>query len=196
MINEEVFEIMRRNAFHGDGAVVIDGVSGKVIASGWFVGDISKGGRGGGARTQSAKAIAQQAGGCYVIKCSEDSTGQLNLHFGAVTGTDSNGQPIVELKSKKFNGDLRTPGMVSTDSTEDVTPVVTTLGTEVKRLLELKRLLPWAEFVKKLLEREKIMERTESEERTEADAKVILEQKRKSRRMAAEQTWDIGTQAI
>merc|ERR1719343_762174 len=72
---------MRRNAFHTDGAIVVDGRSGRVVASSWFVGDIRLGGMEGGARSRSAKAVAQQAGGCYVIKCSEDSRGKLILHL-------------------------------------------------------------------------------------------------------------------
>merc|ERR1719266_2321943 len=81
-MDKEVFETLRRNAFHGDGAIVLDGRSGKVVASGWFVGDIRLGGSAGGARSRSAKAVAQQAGECYVIKCSEDSRGKLILHLG------------------------------------------------------------------------------------------------------------------
>jgi len=81
-VDKEVFDTLRRNAFHGDGAIVIDGKSGKVVASGWFVGDIRLGGSTGGARSRSAKAVAQQAGECYVIKCSEDSRGKLILHLG------------------------------------------------------------------------------------------------------------------
>eukprot|EP00418_Pyrodinium_bahamense_P077359 CAMPEP_0179055300 /NCGR_PEP_ID=MMETSP0796-20121207/23229_1 /TAXON_ID=73915 /ORGANISM="Pyrodinium bahamense, Strain pbaha01" /LENGTH=877 /DNA_ID=CAMNT_0020751947 /DNA_START=56 /DNA_END=2690 /DNA_ORIENTATION=+ len=81
-LSEETFETMRRNAFHADGAVVIDSRSGVVTASGWFVSDISQGGKVGGARSRSAKAVAQQAGQCYVIKCSEDSRGQLSLYLG------------------------------------------------------------------------------------------------------------------
>merc|ERR1712008_619668 len=71
-----------RNAFHSDGAIVIDGLTGHVVASGWFVQDLSLGGSDGGARSRSARAVAQQAGGCYVIKCSEDSHGKLILHLG------------------------------------------------------------------------------------------------------------------
>jgi len=77
----EAVETLRRNAFHSDGAIVVDGLSGRVVASSWFVGDISLGGMDGGARSRSAKAVAQQAGGCYVIKCSEDSRGKLILHL-------------------------------------------------------------------------------------------------------------------
>jgi len=80
--DDEILDIMRRNAFHGDGAIVIDGTSGAVIASGWFVSDISLGGKAGGARSLSARAIAQQAGYCFVIKCSEDSRGVIDLHLG------------------------------------------------------------------------------------------------------------------
>merc|ERR1711874_226667 len=89
-INHDAFDTLRRNAFHSDGAVVVDGKSGLIAASGWFVSDITEGGAAGGARSRAAKAVAQQAGGCYVIKCSEDSRGQLSLHLGT--------------RSMKFNG--------------------------------------------------------------------------------------------
>jgi len=85
-------DTLRRNAFHADGAIVVDGISGRVVASGWFVGDIRLGGSEGGARSRSAKAIAQQAGDCYVIKASEDSRGKLVLHLGT--------------KSQAFHGTL------------------------------------------------------------------------------------------
>merc|ERR1719362_2674040 len=39
-------EILRRNALHTDGAIVVDGLSGRVVASSWFVGDIQLGGTG------------------------------------------------------------------------------------------------------------------------------------------------------
>jgi len=83
--NVEAIETLRRNAFHTDGAIVVDGLSGRIIASSWFVGDIRLGGMEGGARSRSAKAVAQQAGGCYVIKCSEDSRGKLILHLDTST---------------------------------------------------------------------------------------------------------------
>jgi len=86
-------DTLRRNAFHADGAIVVDGITGRVVASGWFVGDIRLGGSTGGARSRSAKAVAQQAGGCYVIKASEDSRGKLVLHLGTQT--------------QAFNGTLR-----------------------------------------------------------------------------------------
>lgn len=88
-----VQDTLRRNAFHADGAIVVDGVTGRVVASGWFVGDIRLGGAAGGARSRSAKAVAQQAGGCYVIKASEDSRGKLVLHL--------------KTNSQAFNGTLR-----------------------------------------------------------------------------------------
>merc|ERR1712228_779846 len=40
---------------------------------------------GGGARSRSAKAAAQQAGTCFVIKVSEDSRGQIDLHLGTAS---------------------------------------------------------------------------------------------------------------
>merc|ERR1712008_236310 len=81
VVDSEARDTIWRNAFHSDGAIVVDGLTGRVIASGWFVKDISLGGSDGGARSRSAKAVAQQAGGCYVIKCSEDSHGKLVLHL-------------------------------------------------------------------------------------------------------------------
>lgn len=92
-LNSATFDILRRNAFHADGAIVVDGATGRVVASGWFVGNISKGGDSGGARTRAARAVAQQAGGCFVIKCSEDSKGELCLHFnGAAVELPTGGQ--------------------------------------------------------------------------------------------------------
>merc|ERR1712008_241602 len=85
LTSAEAIETLRRNAFHTDGAIVVDGRSGRVVASSWFVGDIRLGGMEGGARSRSAKAVAQQAGGCYVIKCSEDSRGKLILHLDTKT---------------------------------------------------------------------------------------------------------------
>jgi hypothetical protein len=81
VLSPGVTDLLRRNAFHTDGAIAIDGLTGRVIASGWFVADISLGGSEGGARSRSAKAAAQQANGCYVIKCSEDSRGKLVVHL-------------------------------------------------------------------------------------------------------------------
>jgi len=81
-MDKDVFDTLRRNAFHGDGAICLNGQTGKVLAAGWFVGDIRLGGSVGGARSRSAKAIAQQAGNCYVIKASEDSRGKVMLHLG------------------------------------------------------------------------------------------------------------------
>jgi len=94
LVCEEAIETVRRNAFHTDGAIVVDGLSGRVVASSWFVGDIRLGGMDGGARSRSARSVAQQAGGCYVIKCSEDSRGKLVLHLGA--------------KTRVFNSQLKT----------------------------------------------------------------------------------------
>jgi len=85
VLDPGVTDLMRRNAFHGDGAIAVDSMTGKIIASGWFVADIRAGGSGGGARSRSAKAIAQQARGCYVIKCSEDSRGKLTIHLDKQT---------------------------------------------------------------------------------------------------------------
>merc|ERR1711920_466485 len=81
VLDEEVFDTLRRNAFNADGAIVVNAKTSRVVAAGWFVGDISLGGTTGGARSRSAKAVAQQAGGCYVVKCSEDSRGAVVLHL-------------------------------------------------------------------------------------------------------------------
>eukprot|EP00746_Dinoflagellata_sp_MGD_P161981 gnl/MRDRNA2_/MRDRNA2_89344_c0_seq1.p1 gnl/MRDRNA2_/MRDRNA2_89344_c0~~gnl/MRDRNA2_/MRDRNA2_89344_c0_seq1.p1 ORF type:complete len:298 (+),score=59.25 gnl/MRDRNA2_/MRDRNA2_89344_c0_seq1:96-989(+) len=59
-------------AFAQDGAIVVDGISGKFVAAAYLVTDLRKGANGGGARHRSASAIANQAGGCFVIKCSQD----------------------------------------------------------------------------------------------------------------------------
>uniref|UniRef100_A0A7S0A433 Ion transport domain-containing protein n=1 Tax=Pyrodinium bahamense TaxID=73915 RepID=A0A7S0A433_9DINO len=80
-LEDHAVDLLRRNAFHADGAIVVDGISGRVMAAGWFVSDISLGGTQGGARSRSARAVAQQAGGCFVIKASEDSRGTLHLHL-------------------------------------------------------------------------------------------------------------------
>jgi len=60
-------------AFTQDGAIVIDGISGKFVAAAYLVTDLRKGVNIGGARHRSASAIATQAGGCFVIKCSHDA---------------------------------------------------------------------------------------------------------------------------
>jgi len=109
LVCEEAIETVRRNAFHTDGAIVVDGLSGRVVASSWFVGDIRLGGMEGGARSRSARAVAQQAGGCYVIKCSEDSRGKLILHLGT--------------KTRVFNSQLKIENVGTTGNcqmTEDV----------------------------------------------------------------------------
>lgn len=189
MMNEDVFEIMRRNAFHGDGAIVIDGLSGTIVASGWFVSDISKGGTQGGARTQSAKAIAQQAGGCYVIKCSEDSSGMLVLHLGVFNVTDSQTHSTMELKTMKFNGDLRMGTnhfrSQSSSYSQHSHHSEKTFGTEVKKLLERRRLLPWAELVTKILERDKMVRRESS-----------ASEHRMSKNASGLREWEFGTLAI
>ena len=57
-----------------DGAIVIDQRTRQIVCGNYFVGNIAKGdtGDGGGARHKAASAVAQLAGGCYVIKSSED----------------------------------------------------------------------------------------------------------------------------
>ena len=59
------------NGAGADGAIVIDLDSGDYVGAGYFVGDISNGDDSGGARHQSASAIAEKAG-CFVIKASHD----------------------------------------------------------------------------------------------------------------------------
>ena len=58
-----------------DGAIVLDQTSGEFTCANFFVGDIRRGENEGGMRHQAASAIAQQAGGCFVIKVSEDACG-------------------------------------------------------------------------------------------------------------------------
>ena len=59
----------------GDGAIVIDH-GGDYLCASFGVSDTSLGDHtGGGMRHQAASAIAQQAGGCFVIKVSEDACG-------------------------------------------------------------------------------------------------------------------------
>ena len=60
----------------GDGAIVIDRDSGDYLCASFGVSDTSLGDEmGGGMRHEAASAIAQQAGGCFVIKVSEDACG-------------------------------------------------------------------------------------------------------------------------
>lgn len=75
---------IRRNAFHGDGAVVVDGCTGKVLGAGMIVSDLTNGGERGGGRHKSSRAVAHQAGGCFVVKCSEDSRGALSVFMNDV----------------------------------------------------------------------------------------------------------------
>ena len=59
----------------GDGAIVIDR-NGDYLCASFGIGDVALGDEtGGGMRHQAASAIAQQAGGCFVIKVSEDACG-------------------------------------------------------------------------------------------------------------------------
>ena len=59
----------------GDGAIVIN-LGGDYLCASFGVDDTSLGdAEGGGMRHQAASAIAQQAGGCFVIKVSEDACG-------------------------------------------------------------------------------------------------------------------------
>lgn len=59
--------------FTQDGSIIVDGISGRFVAAAYLVTDLRKGANGGGARYKSASAIASQAGGCFVIMCSQDA---------------------------------------------------------------------------------------------------------------------------
>eukprot|EP00931_Biecheleriopsis_adriatica_P124375 TRINITY_DN9950_c0_g1_i3.p1 TRINITY_DN9950_c0_g1~~TRINITY_DN9950_c0_g1_i3.p1 ORF type:complete len:496 (-),score=53.14 TRINITY_DN9950_c0_g1_i3:15-1502(-) len=58
--------------FAQDGCIIIDGLSGHFCAGNYLVVDMRRGSNAGGARHRSASAVAQQAGTCFVIKCSEE----------------------------------------------------------------------------------------------------------------------------
>ena len=58
-----------------DGGVVIDRSTRAMVCANYMVYNIGEGHDGGGARHRSASAIAQQCGGCFVIKASEDACG-------------------------------------------------------------------------------------------------------------------------
>ena len=59
-----------------DGAMVIDSQTLMLAAANFFVTSIGKGDRhGGGGRHRMASAVAQQAGGCFVVKASEKDCG-------------------------------------------------------------------------------------------------------------------------
>merc|ERR1712083_896213 len=104
MGDESTFGILHRHAFHADGAIVVDSREGFVEAAGWFVADISKGGSEGGARTKSAKAIAKQAGTCFVVRASKDSKGSLLLHLGG--NTQKLDSPLIRLGDRANAGEL------------------------------------------------------------------------------------------
>ena len=83
-------------AITNDGAVVIDRSTGALICANYFVFNIGAGDASGGARHRSASAIAQQCGGCYVIKASDDACGiaaskipdaELSVFYNSVTPT-------------------------------------------------------------------------------------------------------------
>ena len=77
-------------AFTTDGAMIIDGTTGEILASNYTVtANLADGSTAGGKKHQAASAIAQ-AGPCFVIKCSEDSCdvdGQAHGDFGVFNGT-------------------------------------------------------------------------------------------------------------
>merc|ERR1711982_152351 len=79
--DHDTFDKLKRFAFHTDGAIVVDSYGkGKVVASNWFVRDLSEGGESGGARTKSCKSVARQAGGCFTIK-GTDGAKELKLYL-------------------------------------------------------------------------------------------------------------------
>jgi tetratricopeptide (TPR) repeat protein len=84
-------DAVRKGAFNGDGAAVIDGRTGKIRASGMIVQNLKGGGNEGGGRHKSSKAIANQAKKCFVIKCSEDSKGELVIFYGKQERADYKG---------------------------------------------------------------------------------------------------------
>ena len=56
-----------------DGAIIVEERTGKLVGGKFFCADNRKGDfEGGNARHQAASALAQHAGGCFVIKASED----------------------------------------------------------------------------------------------------------------------------
>ena len=77
-------------AFTTDGAMIIDGTTGEILASNYTVtANLADGSTAGGKKHQAASAIAQK-GSCFVIKCSEDSCdvdGQAHGDFGVFNGT-------------------------------------------------------------------------------------------------------------
>mmetsp|Transcript_116636 Transcript_116636/g.326279 ORF Transcript_116636/g.326279 Transcript_116636/m.326279 type:complete len:236 (+) Transcript_116636:97-804(+) len=80
-LDEETFDILRRNAFNTEGAVVLSGKTGKVLASGWCMHDDGESGRMSNGRSLAAAKLANKAGGCCVIFCHKDSSGELTLHL-------------------------------------------------------------------------------------------------------------------
>ena len=60
------------NEFNKDGMILVDGQTGRFVASNFMVVDIRKGHRGGGARHMAASSMAQFDGGNMVVKASED----------------------------------------------------------------------------------------------------------------------------
>jgi hypothetical protein len=77
-------------AFTTDGAMIIDGTTGEILASNYTVtANLADGSTAGGKKHQAASAISQM-GPCFVIKCSEDSCsvdGQAHGDFGVFNGT-------------------------------------------------------------------------------------------------------------
>ena len=68
------FKVLQ-SAITNDGAVLIDRSTRALVCANYFVYNIGDGDDDGGARHRSASAIAQQCGGCFVIKASEDACG-------------------------------------------------------------------------------------------------------------------------
>ena len=86
-------------AFTTDGAMIIDGTTGEILASNYTVtANLADGSTAGGKKHQAASAIAQ-GGPCFVIKCSEDSCsvdGQAHGDFGVFIGTKEAGMVRVK----------------------------------------------------------------------------------------------------
>ena len=65
-----------RGAFNGDGLCVVDGRTAKCRAATMIVLSMRGGGKTGGGRHKSSRALSKQpGGGCWVLKCSEDDRG-------------------------------------------------------------------------------------------------------------------------
>jgi hypothetical protein len=99
-------------AFTTDGAMIIDGTTGEILASNYTVtANLADGSTAGGKKHQAASAIAQ-AGPCFVIKCSEDSCdvdGQAHGDFGVFNGVGKEAikVPVKGIPSMKLLNSLK-----------------------------------------------------------------------------------------